>query len=216
MRTLADLIDLDEPAIQLLRQWVDESDVPCEILEPGGQREEVLLDLQVTTHSTLGALAYDTGGVLIDEGWLRLLGSGHTRLPRNLSAWNSQRATEGYFLVGDDVVGGFFAINAGALGEEVGSVYYWAPDDLDWECLELGFTDFVHAFMSHRISKFYEDLRWSTWRSDIRELSTDQCFSYFPFLWTKEGSIKDSKRAAIPVDQAFDVKLDIVKQLFAG
>ena len=215
MRTLADLVDLNEPAIQLLRQWVDESEVPCEILKPGAQREEVLLDLQVTTHSTLGALAYDTGGVLIDDGWLRLLGSGHTRLPRNLSTWNSQRA-EGYLLIGDDVVGGFFALNGGALGDEVGSVYYWAPDDLDWECLQLGLTDFVHAFTSHRISKFYEGLRWSTWRSDIRELSTDQCFSYYPFLWTKEGSIEDSKREIIPVDQAFDVKLDIVKQLLTG
>ena len=212
MRTLEELIDINEPAIQLLRQWVDESEVPCEILEPGAERGEVLLDLQVTTRSTLGAIAYETGGVLIDDGWVRLLGSGHTRLSRNLSTWNSQRAN-GFLLIGDDVVGGFFAINGGALGDDVGSVYYWAPDSLDWECLELGHTDFVNAFMSDRISMFYEGLRWPTWRSDIRELSNDQCYSYYPFLWTKEGSIEDSNRAIIPAGEAFDVKLDIVRQL---
>lgn len=89
-------------------------------------REKVLLDLQVTTHSTLGPVAYETGGVLIDDGWLRLLGSGHSDLQRTLSDWNANRS-DGYLLIGDDVVGGFFAINGGALGSNVGFVYYWPP-----------------------------------------------------------------------------------------
>lgn len=72
MRSVEDLVDLEAPAIELLRQWAHGAAVHCEILSPGDCRDEVLLDLQVTTHSTLGALAYDTGGVLIDDGWLRL------------------------------------------------------------------------------------------------------------------------------------------------
>jgi hypothetical protein len=215
MRKLEELIDLKEPAIELLRQWAREAAVPCEILPPGDRREEVLLDLQVTTHSTLGALAYDTGGVLIDDGWLRLLGSGHPRLQRSLSAWNAQRA-DGCFLVGDDVVGGFFAINGGALGPEVGSAYYWAPDNLDWECLNVGFTDLVHAFILGRVTEFYESLRWPNWRADIMNVSSDQCFSYYPFLWTKEGSLEKSSRSIVPVSDAFDLKVDIVRQLCTG
>jgi hypothetical protein len=30
--------------------------------------------LHVTTRSTLGALAHETGGILVDHGWLRLFG----------------------------------------------------------------------------------------------------------------------------------------------
>lgn len=82
-----------------------------------------MLAVQVTTHSTLSALAYDTGGLLIDAVWLRLLGSGQPRLTRTLSEWNAGRATD-YYLVGDDAAGGFFAINGGALGSELGVVYY--------------------------------------------------------------------------------------------
>ena len=60
-----------------------------------------MFNVQVTTHSTLGALAYDTGGLFIDNGWLRLLGSGHPRRRRTLPGWNAPRA-QGYYLVGDD------------------------------------------------------------------------------------------------------------------
>ena len=215
MLGIEDLIDVDEPAIDLLNQWVRESELTCEILPPSAQREEVLLNLQVTTHSTLGALAYNTGGVLIDDGWLRLLGSGHARIGRNLSEWNATRG-EGYLLVGDDAVGGFFAINGGGLGPNVKLVYYWPPDSLDWECLDLGFTDFVHAFMTSRIGKFYEGLRWPSWRSDTKSLSGDRCFSFYPFLWTNEGSPEASQRANVSVIEAFDLKVDIVKQLSTG
>lgn len=212
MRSVQDLTNVEEPAIELLRQWASETEVPCKFLAPSANREKVLLDLQVTTHSTLGAVAYETGGVLIDDGWLRLLGSGHPDLRRTLSDWNLKRA-DGYMLIGDDVVGGFFAINGGAFGSKVGSVYYWAPDNLDWECLEVGYTDFVCAFMSTRIAEFYESLRWSNWRADIRDLSSDRCFSFYPFLWTRGGSPESSRRAQVPIAEAFDLKVDIVRQL---
>ena len=212
MRSVEDLIDVEEPAIELLRQWAREASVSCQILSPGNCRAEVLLDLQVTTHSTLGALAYDTGGILIDDGWLRLLGSGHPQLPRSLSGWNKPRA-DGFLLVGDDVVGGFFAINGGSLGPEVKSVYYWSPDSLDWECLNLGLTDLVHSLMSGLTTNFYENLRWPNWRTDIMNVSNDRCFSYFPFLWTKEGSLEKSRRSTVPVSEAFDLKVDFVRQL---
>jgi hypothetical protein len=215
MQQIEDLIGVEEPAIELLKHWVRESEVPCEILPPSAEREEVLLALQVTTHSTLGALAYETGGLLVDDGWLRLLGSGHSRLARTLSDWNAKHA-EGYFLVGDDAAGGFFAINGGALGPETKSVYYWAPDNLDWECLELGFTDFVQAFLTSQIAAFYKGLRWPSWRADTKNLFGDRCFSFYPFLWTKEGSLEQSQRATVPVSEAFDLKVDIVRQLSAG
>ncbi|MBO0859659.1 MAG: DUF2625 family protein [Chloracidobacterium sp.] len=171
-----------------------------------------MLAVQVTTHSTLSALAYDTGGLLIDAGWLRLLGSGQPRLTRTLSEWNAGRATD-YYLVGDDAAGGFFAINGGALGSELGVVYYWAPDSLEWECLDLGFTDFVNAFLTNRIAKFYEGLRWSTWRDDIKNLSSDRRFAFYPFLWTKEGSPENSHRKTVSVSEAFDTKVDITRRL---
>ena len=212
-RKLKELIDTDEPAIEMLQRLVAGAEVPCELLPPGPEREKALLYLQVTTHSTLGALAYDTGGLLIDNGWLRLLGSGHPKLKRTLHDWNSTRTDGTFYLVGDDAAGGFFAINGGAFGNDLGSIYYWAPDSLDWESLELGHTDFVAAFLTNRIGAFYKALRWPTWREDLRNLSSDQCFAFYPFLWSTEGAIESSQRSIVLVSEIWDAKVDVVRQL---
>lgn len=41
----------------------------------------------------------------------------------------------------------------------------------------------------------------------------DQCFAFFPFLWTKEGSIEKSHRSTVPMSQMWDAKVDIVRQM---
>ena len=212
-RTLKELIDTQEPAIDLLRQFATDAEVPCELLPPGSERENALLYLQVTTRSTLGALAYDTGGILVDNGWLRWLGSGNEKHARTINDWNSTRTDGAFYLVGDDAAGGFFAINGGAFGDDLGSVYYWSPDDLEWESLQTGFTDVVAAFFTNYLNDFYKALRWSTWREDIQNLSTDRCYFFFPFLWTKEGSLEGSQRSTVPMSEAWDLKVDIVRQL---
>lgn len=212
MKTLAELTETDEPAIELIRQWSKASKNNCVILPPSSERESVLLDVQVSTRSTMGAVAYETGGILIDHGWIRILGSGHPKLNRTLSVWNQGRS-EGFYLIADDAVGGFFAMNGGALGEDRGNVYYWPPDSLEWESLEIGYTAFLQWSLANSLAEFYSNLRWPTWKEDLVALEGDQCFNFVPFLWTTEGSITGSDRRAIPVSEAFDLKMDILKQL---
>lgn len=211
-RSLSELVSRNDPAILSIREWTASSENPCEILPPSSNREEILLEVQVTTRSILGALAHDTGGILVDHGWLRFLGSGHAKLNRTLPEWNRGRS-EGFYLVADDVVGGFYALNRGALGDDKNNVYYLAPDRLDWEPLKLGLTNFFRAALTSRLAEFYKDLRWSGWEDETRAIPGDRCLSFYPFLWTKEGSIKGSDRRPVPVAEAFDVKIDIVRQL---
>lgn len=202
MRSLSELINADDPAFALVQDWIANSAVPCEILPPSASRDEVLLGLQVTTRSPMGAIAHETGGLLIDDGWLRVLGSGHPRLSRDLVEWNRGRA-DGFLLVADDAVGGFFALNGGALGQDRGAMYYWAPDSLAWESLDLGYSDFLQAMLGGRLDDFYASLRWVGWREAVRSLAPDQCFSFYPFLWTQEGSVETSSRRAVDVSEQF-------------
>lgn len=214
-RTLEQLINRDEPAIKLIRDWIGAAENQSDVLPPSNENEKVLLEIQVTTRSILGALAYETGGVLVDHGWLRFLGSGHPKIRRTLSEWNRGR-NNGLCLVADDAVGGFFAINGGALGEDIGNVYYWPPDRLEWEPLNMGLTDFFYWSLTSKLTDFYDGLRWPNWKLDIQDLHGDQCFFFYPFLWTKEGSVTGSLRKAIPVAETFDLKVDIIQQLRQG
>jgi len=202
MLTLQELLDRDDPAMPLVRQWLSEASRPFEVLSPSQQRDGVLLGLQVTTRSPMGAIAYETGGLLIDHGWLRILGSGHPKLPRDIVEWNASRAS-GHLLVADDVAGGFFSVNGGSLGSDLGAMYYLAPDTLRWEALDIGYTDFLRWALSDRLDIFYEGLRWPGWETDVRQAGGNQCFSFFPFLWSKEGSIASSSRKLIDVAEHY-------------
>lgn len=212
MKSLEDLIDSRDPALPLIEKMLGAATLSYQLLPPSTESGRVLSSLQITTRSTLGAIAYETGGLLIDHGWLRVLGSGHPQLPRNLVDWNSGRS-DAYLLVADDAAGGFFSINGGGLGDDVGAMYYWAPDTLRWEQLDIGYTDFLGWALSDRLATFYDGLRWDAWRSDLQELRADQCFSFFPFLWTREGSINESSRTLIDVGEQFEINVELARKL---
>ncbi len=206
MRPLEELVDPQDSALPLIHEWIAEGDLPVQVLPPSADCDAVLLGLQVTTRSPLGAMAHDTGGLLVDGGWLRMLGSGHPQLTRNLSTWNHERA-DGFLLIADDVVGGFFAINGGGLGDDQGAIYYFAPDTLAWESLEIGHSDFVQWAFTDRLHEFYRASRWEGWEADVAALSGDACFSFFPFLFTKEGSTQTSSRKVVPVAEQYAFNL---------
>jgi len=92
-RPLDALLDQVDPMWPLLQQWIAESPRLVEVL-PVERREAItaLIALQVTTHSTLGALAWETGGILLDHGWLRILGAASDRMQDGLLAWNGVAA----------------------------------------------------------------------------------------------------------------------------
>ncbi len=199
-----------------MQQWLAESSVRCEAL-PASElsRAECVLRLQVTTHSTLGAVAYETGGLLVDHGWLRVLGSGHPRLQRSLASWNAGRTMDGshrpppILLVADDVLGGCFAINGGGLGNDVGDLYYFAPDTLRWERLSIGYTAFLQwALTADNLAQFYSSLRWPSWQTEIASLTGDQGILVYPFLVAAGPPIGDRSRSAVPMAELYGLLVD--------
>lgn len=212
MRVIEELIDSADPALPLVKEWIADSSTSCEVLPPSQDQARVLVGLQVTTRSTMGAIAYETGGLLINGGWLRILGSGHPKLTRNILDWNEGRSS-GFLLVADDVVGGYFAINGGAFSEDNRSMYYWAPDTLQWEQMDFGYSDFIQWSLSGRLDRFYADLRWPGWQSDLGMVSADQCFTFYPFLWTKEGSVNGSSRKAVPTSEQYALNVELASQM---
>jgi Protein of unknown function DUF2625 len=136
-RDLSALLDMVDPAWPLVQEWLASARNHTEVLEPDNHRRaQTLLQLQVTTHSVLGSVAWETGGVLVDHGWLRLLGSGHLRMQGNLLTWNGLvesapvEPPPKVLLVAHDVVGGCFALNGGAFNGKQGNVFYFAPETL--------------------------------------------------------------------------------------
>jgi Protein of unknown function DUF2625 len=221
MRPLETLINHVDPAWPLVKEWVNTAKNKVEVLQRDAAKADTALYLtQVTTKSPMGAIVYETGGILVDKGWIRILGSGSEKMKRSLPDWNKGKSFEEYgqappfLLIADDAVGGFFALNGGAFdGQNLGKVYYFSPDALDWEPLGMSYSDFVYWVFTANLDKFYKGLRWKKWEKEVVEMGADKVVNFYPFLWMKHDKLEDLSRKAVPVQEIWELEMDVRKQL---
>jgi Protein of unknown function DUF2625 len=221
LRPIDELINQTQPGWTLVKKWIDSAKNKVEILScDSAKAKDALYKTQVTTRSPMGAIIYSSGGLLIDNGWIRILGSGHNKLNRTLPDWNKGKSFNEYgdkpsfLLIADDAIGGFFAINGGQFGKDAGKVYYLSPDNLKWEPMDWTYTDFLNFCFNGNIEKFYEGLRWTNWKEDVSKLDGNSSYSFYPFLWTKEGKdINKDSIKIITIDEQYSFINNSRKQL---
>jgi len=222
MQSLDELVNKTDPAWPLVLEWIDSAKNKVEVLiyDPAAART-TLYNTQVSTYSTLGAVIYNSGGIMIDGGWIRILGCGNPRLTRTVSEWNKGKTImefgdlPAYLLVADDAAGGFFAINYGAFGEDTKAVYYLAPNSLKWESMGLGYTEFLQFCFNGDLTQFYKGLRWSTWDKFIANLDGNKSYSFRPYLWTEGGvDVETCTRKLVTTEELFKFNINKQKELY--
>jgi hypothetical protein len=214
MREVNELINKEEPGWELVSEWIDEATNKLEILPKDSLKaDSSLYKAQVTTRSPMGAIIYETGGILIDDGWIRILGSGHEKLNRNVMDWNKGKSYNKlgerlpFLLIADDVLGGFYAINAGGFDKKnIGKVFYFAPERLKWESMDMTYSQFIIFCLQGDLDGYYKGFRWTDWKKDVPNLDGNKGIHCFPFLWSKEGSdINTVSRKAVPIQELWDM-----------
>jgi hypothetical protein len=221
LRPVAELVNNREPAWPFILQMIDSATNKVEVIAADtAAAKDALFKAQVSTRSPMGAIIFNTGGIMIDGGWIRILGSGSSKLPRSLPDWNKGKTFKEfgdpppYLLIADDAVGGYFAVNSQALGNDKWKIYYLSPDRLVWEPLGMTYTEFLFFCFRDNLEKFYAHLRWNGWQKDVRKLAGNKVFSFHPYLWTTEGKdVNKNKRTRTPADEQFRFNLEMRKQL---
>jgi Protein of unknown function DUF2625 len=223
IRPLRELVEVEDPAWPLIQAWITASTVPVQV--PPMERVEGEAELgavQVTLHSILGSLAYHTGGLLLDWGWLKILGAASKACPWSISSltaslgWARDENPPSAVAVGLDVLGGVFAINGGAIGNaSVGHVCYYDPVSLSWGDLGLPHSSWVACMLDRaRLNKFYKDLRWPGWELETKALNAEHGISIAPPLWAKESRpLVRTSRRPVPLDELIGLNFDLGRQL---
>ena len=222
MQSIEELVNKKDPAWPLVQKWIDSAKNKIEILEVDSARaKETLYNAQVSTYSTLGGVIYNTGGIMIDNGWIRILGSGSAKITRNIADWNKGKTIKEfgdkpeYLLIADDAAGGFFAINYGAFGKDLKNIYYLAPNSLNWEPLNVGYGEFILFCFDSDLEKFYKGLRWNSWSQYIGNLEGDKSYSFRPYLWAKEGTdVNKCTRKLVGTEELFLFNLMKQRELY--
>ena len=214
-RPLNELINAQDPGWPLVQAWIASAKNKVQVLPKTATRaDSALLAAQVTTRSPMGAVIYETGGILVDNGWLRILGSGSPALNRDLMGWNKDKQ-KGLLLMADDAIGGFFALNGGAFSQAtLGKIYYLAPENMEWQPLDKSYSDFLVFCFSGNLNKFYDKLRWKGWQQEIATLNGSQGIACYPFLFSEEGkNINKTLRKAVPIKELWLFSNDMRQQL---
>lgn len=193
LRSAAELANVQNPAWVEIAALIEGQEPAARALPIDRYSGELSLHaLQVTAASSLGALALNCGGILIDHGWLRLLGGGCDGLPSIAAANGLLDATDAdiqppFLTVAVDILGGQFAVDGGGLGINRGKVCYWAVDTLAWEDTGLGHGAFVNTFLNGAATDFYRNFRWPGWAEEVGALGLDQGLSLWPPPFSAEG-----------------------------
>lgn len=184
---------------------------PVQVLPADPARAEgCLAALGITNRSWLGAVVANTGGLLVDHGWLRVLGGGHDGLPDVVTEADP---TANLVVVGYDVMGGQFAwLPAQPSGKP--TIHYFGPDDLAWQDMEQGYADWLYAVLAGSLTRFYDTLRWPGWEAEVGALAIDQGISAWPPPWAEEGSdLSTVSRKAVPLAELVSFYQDAARQM---
>ena len=189
------------------------SPYPVTVLPPDPERAaQCLAGMGITTRSWLGAVIANSGGLLVDHGWLRVLGSGSGDLP---DAMVEADPSGGGLIIAVDVLGGQFAWVPTEPGRPP-TVHYFGPDDLDWQDLEQGYGDWLYAMLAGSMTQFYDTLRWPGWEAEVAALTLAQGIHTWPPPSTVEGQdLGAASRQAVPMTVLTGFHQDLARQLSA-
>jgi hypothetical protein len=194
---------VSDPAWPDVQAWIREATNGVELLPPDpGRRDAIREKVGVSLESALGAVIHETGGILVDHGWLRILGSGSPRIPR------TALVDRQWILVADDVVGGFFALHP-----PEGRIQYLAPDTLEWESLGIGYSAWFRWCLSEQLAVFYQDYRAHGWEERVRSLEPDRSFQILPPPWADGPTFYERSWKPLPVGSLYELTLDFQAQL---
>jgi hypothetical protein len=159
---------------------------------------ENLYELQISTRQHMGAIIYKTGGIVVDHGWIRIFGSGSKQMNRNVLDYSKDKGLvpgfdkpTGMAIITDDILGGFYAMNYGALGNDLNNIYYFGPDGLAYESLHMTYREFLVFCFNTKLDNWYEDYRWANWQKEIPDSTYDQALDCSPRIYDQKFTSLD-------------------------
>lgn len=219
MYSVEELMSVPNPAWPWVLDLMESAKGPIQVLPVDpilGRR--ALYSLQVSVASMLGAVALECGGVIVDHGWLRILGGGMGELPdlatvNGLSQRNFSRKLPSVLLVAVDVLGGRFAVNQGGFSGELGAVYYWAPDSMSWGSTDMKYDEFFRWSLEGDLEDFSSRLRWPGWQDEVERTPIGYGILTHP-LWhdLNVSNVISPNHRVIPLRELMNFQVEISRK----
>ena len=158
-------------------------------------------EYSINPESLLGLLIENTGGIIIDN-WLRFYGSGEINFIKR-----NQLIPFKNIVIAEDILGGLF------MCLDNGNIGYFAPDCLEIEDMEIGFSQFLYWCFHGDTNTFYIDYRWKEWQEELSNLGCDKGVAFYPFLWAEAESLESRRHSIMPMKEIIGLEFEFLKQM---
>ncbi len=169
-------------------------------------------ELGINEESVLGQILKNMS-IIIINGYLRVLGGDYI-IPFN------QKVKEFYsgnkLIVANDIFGGLYAIGNGDFEGDIRNIWYFAPDLLEWENLEINYPQFIAWVCSKNIKEFYDRFIWKDINLIINNLKENQMVLIYPFLWSTECNVETADKTIIPIEELTALNANYRKKLLTN
>lgn len=145
------------------------------------------------------------GGIIFDN-WIRFYGSGILNIIEKNNIIDNNDMD---IVIGEDIIGGLFGIKENM-------IYYFAPDSLRWESLDIGYVQLMTWLINtpEKVNQFYENNRWENWKQDVKNLKIDEGIFIYPYLFTEENiSVNERSRRNVSMMEIIEMNKEFTKQL---
>ena len=182
----------------------------CDGVKEHGIKE--VKELGINPDSALGAIITNTCGIVFDK-WVFVLGQTSERHGILNFSDAMKLNSDGLIVVARDIVGGLYALNLGRFADNRGLVWYFAPDTLEWESLDMKYSEFIAWLAQGNLSDYYSSMRWNNWRKDAETVAFDEGILIYPYLWAKECNIETASKKVVPLAEIIAMNEEFVRKL---
>lgn len=197
-----------------LLEILKESDQKIEIGKCPNNKISLIFNFNIN-NTVLEEIVNNTMGICINN-CVRILGNGDNISWQDIIEFNLQYKKiidEQKILVANDIFGGLFCINGQELKENNETIWYFAPDLLEWMDLELNYFDFIKSISSANFEIFYKDFIWKSFYNELNNVKYNQGVFVYPFLWSKECEINSAEKNIISISEIISLNFKFMKDL---
>lgn len=169
-------------------------------------------EIGASPESVLGAVVVNTCGIVFDR-WVFVIGQSSDNFGILNFSEKMNYDSNGLLVVATDIVGGVFALNMGRFTEDQGLVWYFAPDTLEWESLEMKYSQFIAWLTQGDLAGYYSSMRWTNWRKDAESVSFGKGILVYPYLWAKECNIETASKTVVPLSEILGMNEEFSKNI---
>lgn len=179
--------------------------------------DKIVKELSLNENTTLATIIYGTAGLTINK-CIRILGQGNTEL-QSICEINDiidgvPTKIKGFLIVATDIFGGIYAMNVEEIDGSIGQIFYFAPDTLEWDPLDMKYSQFLYWAVNGNTDEFYETMKWSDWEKYADLTNFNQGILIYPFLWSKEIVIETASKKIVPFVELINVNMDYRRKFF--